>query len=47
MSKMSEVYRLYLEERRYEPSLTEEEWLKRVAKRKTNKKANGKVQERR
>lgn len=37
MSKMSEVYRLYLEEIRYEPRLTQEEWLKRVAKRSNNR----------
>lgn len=31
MSRMSEVYRLYLEEKRYVRSLTEDSWLERVA----------------
>lgn len=31
MSKMSEVHRLYVEERKYDRSITEEEWLARVA----------------
>lgn len=31
MGKMSEVYRLYLEEKRYEKDLNEDTWLQRVA----------------
>lgn len=31
MGKMKEVYMRFLEERKYEKSLTEDEWLRRVA----------------